>query len=191
MIEKSTNNPIQSRHALPRSLRPTGYTTQLRCPTCQHTNPQHSGICLHCGEDLRRRPHRIRCRHCGGHASSVLVVCPHCGRNLVPAPDRKITWLLPVCLVALLVILTLPSQRRLHILPWLQDGVNASAPTPVRLPTTTSSQILTPPLTINRLLLSTTQVLTQTPLVQSIWPTPTTTAPGFILLPTLTPSPVP
>ncbi len=57
-----------------------------------------------CGESLQTKAKTIRCRRCGGRASSELVICPHCGRELWPAPPRVLTWGAPALLVVLFAV---------------------------------------------------------------------------------------
>lgn len=51
------------------------------------------------------RVHTIRCRQCGGTASSELTLCPHCGRELHAAPSRWLTIGMPAILGIILISL--------------------------------------------------------------------------------------
>lgn len=90
----------------------------MRCPACGAVGHTHDAVCTACGEELRRTPRLIKCRHCAQRASSELVVCPGCGRELREAPPRILTWGVPVLMVALFFVVISSQWERVNPFSW-------------------------------------------------------------------------
>ena len=75
-----------------------------RCPTCYTVVLQNQTVCAECGTRLIPRVTRVRCLHCGKHATTDHVICPSCGRNLQAAPSRLLTIGVPALLVVALAV---------------------------------------------------------------------------------------
>ena len=75
-----------------------------RCPTCYTVVLENQTVCAECGTHLIPRVTRVRCLHCGKHATTDHVICPSCGRNLQAAPSRLLTIGVPGLLVAALAV---------------------------------------------------------------------------------------
>ena len=75
-----------------------------RCPSCYTVVLHNQTVCAECGTRLVPRVTRIRCLHCGKHATSDHVICPSCGRNLRAAPSRLLTFGVPALLVGVLAV---------------------------------------------------------------------------------------
>lgn len=76
-------------------------------------------MCAACGERLETKPRKVRCRQCGGSATSQLVICPHCGRELRAAAPRALSWGLPLLAALLLLALLVSQWGRLSPFGWL------------------------------------------------------------------------
>ncbi len=75
-----------------------------RCPSCYSVVLHNQTVCAECGTRLVPRVTKIRCLHCGKHATSDHVICPSCGRNLQAAPSRMLTFGVPALLVGALAV---------------------------------------------------------------------------------------
>jgi LysM repeat protein len=98
-----------------------------RCPNCGAAILPGTSICPECGEFLRAKSKKIRCRRCGHNTSSILVICPHCGRDLMPAPSRLIVWGAPGLLVILFFGVLLGRWHNGNLITWTQNKVASGA----------------------------------------------------------------
>jgi len=54
----------------------------MKCPNCQHENPENSKFCLKCGEKIE-----LRCPQCGNSLPIDALFCNKCGHNLTVPSD--------------------------------------------------------------------------------------------------------
>lgn len=97
-------------------------TPSQQCPSCGATQPTSTSVCMSCGTFLPAKSERIRCRRCGTQASANLHLCPGCGRELQAAVPRSLSWLVPIILLLLFVIV-MQQFLRLNALNWSQIQV--------------------------------------------------------------------
>jgi len=114
IAESSFNHGRQQRSTTALVLKQQRDASQ-QCPRCGAVQPTSTSICLTCGNYLPAKAESIRCRRCGTHSSANLVLCPGCGRELHATRARSLSWILPLLLVGLFLLLIQQSTALLSL----------------------------------------------------------------------------
>ena len=123
MPEQRSEQPIAPDAGPPPSTTALVLKSQIalqQCPSCGASQPTSTSICLACGAYLPTKAQLIRCRRCGTQAPAALVICPGCGRELRAARRRSLSWLAPIGLIVLF-LLVLQQASRLTSLEWPRE----------------------------------------------------------------------